>query len=154
MSVCRHIGLRVFVHSCIINLFSCCCRAIKLHVHICTDESSAPSVRAMHAVLAEEDHSCNSRTLGVLVYCAACYSFSSWLSRSCSCLLFALVSCLETTDLAFWKRTINMVFVVLTLQTFYRDKFLLRPHIFSSSLPSQLLIRLCMCVCLRIYLYM
>ena len=32
--VCRHIGLRVCVHSCIINFFFCCCLAIRIYVYI------------------------------------------------------------------------------------------------------------------------
>ena len=38
------------------------------------DESSAP---VACAVLAEEDHSCNSRTLGVPVHCVACYGVAT-----------------------------------------------------------------------------
>ena len=41
--VCRHIGMRLFVHRCIINLFFCCCLAFRLYEYVYTDESSAPS---------------------------------------------------------------------------------------------------------------
>ena len=78
--------------------------------------------------------------------------------RSCSCRLFALVSCLETPNLAFSKRTldifVSLFLVVVTLWNFNRDKFLLWPHIFSFSLPSQFsYIYECVCVCVWVCIY-
>ena len=56
-------------------LFFCCCLTNRLYTNIYILTNLLPLASA-HAVLAEEDHSNNSRALGVPVHCAACYSSS------------------------------------------------------------------------------
>jgi len=69
----------VFVDACITNLLFGCL-AISIYIYI-SQTNLLPLVSA-HAVLAEEDHSCNSRALGVPVHCTSCYSSSPGLRLS------------------------------------------------------------------------
>ena len=79
--ICRYVGIQacryvcVCVYPCITNPLLCCL-AIGTYIYIYI-QTNVLLLAFAHAVLAEEDHSCNSRTLGVLDHCAACYSSSS-----------------------------------------------------------------------------
>ena len=130
-----------------------------MYIYIWTNLLALSSVLAVIAA-AEEDHSCNSRALlrGYRFTAPPAEALSpDFVSRVCSCRLFALVSCLEKPDLAFSKRNLiifPLFLVVVTLPNFNRDNFLPWPHIFSSSLPfrsSYIYVCVFVCVCACIY---
>jgi len=104
--------MRVFVHPCIINLFFCCCLAIRLHVYIYIQTNLLP-LASTHAVLADEDRSCNSCALGVPVHCAACYSSSSRLR-----LLFLLLS-LACSRVVSWNAWFSFFIANLEFFSFF-----------------------------------
>ena len=126
--VCMYVGIHVGMQACryvcvcsslYYKSFSfCCCLANRLHTNIYLQTNLLPRASTF-AVLAEEDHSCNSRALGLLVHCATCYSSFSRLRLSFLLQFLSLVSRFEMPDLALPNLTLNITFLLcMTLHQF------------------------------------
>ena len=164
MYVCMYIGMQAcrYVHVCSSlydkSFFFCCCLANRLYANIYIQTNLLP-LASVHAVLAEEDHrdSCNSRTLGVPIHCAACYRSSSRLRLS-----FLSLPLVNSRSCRVLKCPIQLYQIepqifcsCRDLKTnFYRDHFNV-DLFFAFPIPTLSLLKcLCMYVCTCICEYM